>query len=293
MPMRPAARCTPDASNRFADAMSRLPPFDQAHGLRRLFAHAQTHFVPVVSNPHADFGGLMLERLCAGFAERGIRTLVIDAAEQAAPAADEALFELAACIEPLSERISYLAARGLSTRYVDATGSTAPFLRAVVEAAPTSQVVLIHAPALELCRLFARRRGAADAEPVCPLLLAEDRPSSVTHAYAAMKLLATRANLRAYELVLGASARSPRAPRIAMQIALCADDFLGSVLRDWLLIDPAAGPSQAVTPGLRRWVAHRLQPHLHDGLAGEPDTIDIPGPRSSGTRFSASNHAFH
>src|SRR5215207_6565985 len=111
MPMQRAARCTPDISNRSVDAMSRLPPYDQAHGLRRLFAHAQTHFVPVVSNPHVGFGGLMLERLCGGFAECGIRTLVVDASEQAAPAADEALFELAACIEPLSERISYLAAR--------------------------------------------------------------------------------------------------------------------------------------------------------------------------------------
>src|SRR5688500_4632403 len=114
MPMRRAARCTPDVSNSLIDAMSRLPPLDQAHGLRRLFARAQAHFVPVVSNPHVGFGGLMLERLCAGFAERGVHTLVVDASEQAAPAADEALFELSGCIEPLSERISYLPARGLS-----------------------------------------------------------------------------------------------------------------------------------------------------------------------------------
>src|SRR5678815_512191 len=108
-----------------------------------------------------------------------------------------------------------------------------------------------------------------------------------------MKLLATRADLRVHELVLGANAQSPRAARIAVQIALCADEFLGSVLRDWLLIDPAAGPAQAVTPGLRRWVSHRLQSPEIGGSAAEPDTIDIPGPRSSGTRFTASNQAFH
>ena len=290
--MRRAVHCTPDATNPASEAMSRLPPLDQAHGLRQLFAQAQARFVPVVSNPHVGFGGLILERLCAGFAERGVRTLVVDASEQAAQPAEEALFELAACIEPLSDHMSYLAARGLSARYVDATGSTAPFLRAVTEAAPSSQVVLIHAPAIELCRLFARRRGTADDEPVCPLLLAEDRPSSVTHAYAAMKLLATRANLRVHELVLGASAQSPRAARIAVQIALCADEFLGSVLRDWLLIDPAAGPAQAVTPGLRRWVSHRLQHHEIGGLS-DADAIDIPGSSTSGTRFTASNQAFH
>jgi len=272
--------------------MSRNLPFDQAHGLRRLFAHAQTRFVPVVSNPYLGFGGLMLERLCAGFAEQGVTTLVVDASEQAAEPAEAALFELAACIESLSDRMSYLAARGLSARYVDATGSTAPFLRAVVEAAPASQVVLIHAPAAELCRLFARRSSAADADPVCPLLLAEDRPSSVTHAYAAMKLLATRADLRVHELVLGASAGSPRAGRIAVQVALCADEFFRSVLRDWLLIDPAAGP--ALTPAVRRWVAQRLQRHPFDGSSAvDPDTIDIPGPRAGATRFAASNHAFH
>ena len=119
--------------------MSRLPPLDQAHGLRRLFAHAQARFVPVVSNPHLGFGGLMLERLCAGFAERGVRTLVVDASEQAAQPAEEALFDLPACIEPLSDRMSYLAARGLSARYVDATGSTAPFLRAAAARPTTSR----------------------------------------------------------------------------------------------------------------------------------------------------------
>ena len=106
MPMRPAARCTPDASNRFADAMSRLPPFDQAHGLRRLFAHAQTHFVPVVSNPHVGLrwpdARTPVRRLRrARHPHAGRRRCP----SRPRRAADEALFELAACIEPLSERI--------------------------------------------------------------------------------------------------------------------------------------------------------------------------------------------
>ena len=46
-------------------------PLDQADGLRRLFAHARTCVVPVVSNPHMAFGGAMLERLCSAFAEQG------------------------------------------------------------------------------------------------------------------------------------------------------------------------------------------------------------------------------
>ena len=273
--------------------MSRLPPLDQAHGLRRLFAHAQARFVPVVSNPHVAFGGLMLERLCAGFAERGVHTLVVDASERAAQPAEASLFELAACIEPLSARMSYLAARGLPARYVDSTGSTEPFLGALVEASPASQVVLVHAPAADLCRLFARQARHADGGPICPLLLADDRPTSVTHAYAAMKLLATRAGLRVHELLLGASTQSPRAARIAVQIAVCADEYLGAMLRDWMLVDPSAVGRQALTPALRRWVAQRLQ---RNGTVDSTTaaTIDIPGPQGSGgTRFTASNQAFH
>ena len=52
---------------------------DQAEGLRQMFANACTRFVPVVSNPHIAFGGVMLERLCTAFAERGARVLVVDA----------------------------------------------------------------------------------------------------------------------------------------------------------------------------------------------------------------------
>ena len=288
---RYALRCTPEPTDPRI-AMTRLPPIDQAHGLRQLFAQAQMRYVPVVSNPHVAFGGLMLERLCAGFAERGVHTLVVDASERAAQPAEESLFELAACIEPLTARMSYIAARGLPARYVDATGSTEPFLRALREASPASQVVLVHAPAPDLCRLFARRARHADDAPVCPLLLADDRPSSVTHAYAAMKVLATRAGLRVHELLLGASPQSPRAARIAVQIAICADEYLGALLRDWMLVDPTAAGRAALTPALRRWIARRLQ--RSDSVdSTTADTIDIPGPHGGGTRFIASNQAFH
>ena len=89
----------------------------------------------------------------------------------------------------------------------------------------SADVVLVHAGASELAALFARRA-------VRPLLLADDRPGSVTHAYAALKLLAQRAGLMAHDLLLAAAPHSPRAERIAMQLARCADDFLGAVLHD-------------------------------------------------------------
>jgi flagellar biosynthesis protein FlhG len=267
-------------------------PSDQAQGLRRLFAHARVRFIPVVSNPHLAFGGLMLERVCSGFAERGVHTLVVDASERA-PAADEmALVDLAACVEPLSERVAYLAARGLPLRFVDSAGSTQAFLQAAAEASPASQVILVHADAADLCRLFAQRARDIQAEPVCPLLLADDRPASVTHAYAAMKLLALRAGLKVHDLLLGAAARSPRAERIAVQLAMCADDFLGAVLRGWVHVDPASHATEAPPASLRRWVGERLG--AREGVAGAPsgaaDSRLLPPP---GSRFAAANWAFN
>jgi hypothetical protein len=231
-------------------------PLDQADGLRRLFAHSRACVVPVVSNPHVAFGGTMLERLCTAFAEHGRHTLVVDAAERSPAHGEMALLDLAECIEPLSPSVSYLAARGLPVRFVDATGSTAGLLRAVAEAAPQCDVVLLHASASELCRVFAR---SSHAESVRPLLLADDRPASVTHAYAAMKLLTQRAGLVVHDLLLGAAKHSPRSERIAMQLATCADDFLGAVLRDWVQIDPACDATEPPTLELRRLVREQLR----------------------------------
>lgn len=257
-------------------------PLDQADGLRRLFAHARACIVPVVSNPNVAFGGVMLERLCTAFAEHGKHTLVVDAAERANAHAEMALLDLAECIEPLSARVSYLAARGLPLRFVDTAGSTNGFLQAVMNAAPQCDVVLVHASASDLCRMFAR---SPDLERVRPLLLADDRPASVTHAYAAMKVLTQRAGLVVHDLLLGAAPHSPRSERIAMQIATCADDFLGAVLRDWVRIDPACDATEAPTPELRRLVREQLRL-----AAGETPAFTLPTPAHTKERASPWAH---
>ena len=238
---------------------SRPAPLDQADGLRRLFAHARVRFLPVVSNPHMAFGGVMLERVCTAFAEHGRHTLVVDASERAPAYSEMAVMEMSECVETLSAHVSYLSARGLPLRFVDTHGSTAGFLQAASDAAPHADVVLVHAPASDLCRMFAR----SDARPV---LLADDRPASVTHAYAALKLLTQRAGLVVHELLLGAAPTSPRAERIAMQLATCADDFLGAVLRDWVQIDPASDAREQPGAALRRWARETLEPALPHGF---------------------------
>lgn len=247
---------------------------DQAHGLRRLFAHAGVQLVPVVSNPHVTRSGVLLERLCAALAEQGVHTLVVDASERA-PAADElSVMGLAECIEPLSADVSYLAARTLPLRYVDARGSTAPFLQAVVDAAPQCELVLVHAGASDLARMFARQTLAPQ---VRPLLLADDRPASVTHAYASMKLLALRAQLMVYHLLLGAAPASPRAARIAEHLAICADTFLGALLHDWARVDPA-GRGAETPPELqhlaRAMLAAASAPVPSSGRAADDDLAE-------------------
>ena len=265
------------------DSDSKPLPLDQADGLRRLFARKRVQMVPVVSNPHVAFGGVMLERLCAGFTELGLHVLVVDASERASAPSELALMDLADAIEPLSEGVSYLAARGLAIRHVDATGSTAPFLTALTDAAPRAEVILVHAPATELARLFARsaelaRRSGDESALVRPLLLADDRPASVTHAYAALKLLTQRAGLVVHDLLLAAAPNSPRAERIAIQLATCADDFLGAVLRDWVRLDPATDAGEPPAEALRRWVREtlRVETSARAAAATTPYYVDRP-----------------
>lgn len=245
---------------------SRPMPLDQAYGLRRLFAHTQVLFIPVVSNPHVALGGVMLERLCAAFSQLGTRTLVIDAAEHSPEPHEMADIDLCACVEELSSDVFYLAGRGLPLRYVDSKGSTAPFLEAVAHAAPQAEVVLVHANAVDLCRLFSGSLAK-------PLMMADDHPNSVTHAYAAMKLLTQRANLKVYDLLLCVDPVCPRAERIAVQLASCADDFFGGVLRQSVRIDPASAAQDAPTEELMRWAYLVLQGTENDwdqGIAAYP-----------------------
>jgi hypothetical protein len=212
-------------------ASDSMPLRDQADGLRRLFSGARTRFIAVAANPDVAFAGLALERLATVCATPERKVLVVDAARGTPH--ELAGVDLAACIEPLGDNLSYLAARGLPVRWVSSRGSCESFLDALTDAAPEAAVVIVHADAHELGRLFARRA-------LRPLLLAADHPASVTSAYANMKLLAQRHGLMAFDLLLVAAVNSPRTPRIAEQLALTADRFAGAVLHDWAAVDPAA-----------------------------------------------------
>jgi flagellar biosynthesis protein FlhG len=275
------------------------PPEDQADGLRRLFAPARARVLPVVSNPHVQRGGLMLERLCSALSELGLHTLVVDAGERSPAPHELARVDLAACVETLSRDVSYLAARGLALRYVDASGSTASLLAALADAAPQAQVLLVHAGATDLARLLAVRSAppAASSAPPRPVLMADDHPASVTHAYAAIKLLSQRAGLWVHDLLLSASPASVRARVIPGQLARCAEDFLGASIGHWAQVDPASPPQAATSRALRRLVEAQVGAatpsasavDLFESLGEEPA---VPFSPATVTPSARSRHAF-
>jgi hypothetical protein len=226
-------------------------PLDQADGLRRLFAGRRQRFVPLAANPHVAAAGLLLDRLAAALAARGQRVLVVDAADRSPSPHEMALLDLGACIETLTPQIGYLAARGLPLAHVDTRGSSSGFLDALAQAAPKADVVLLHANASDLARLFMRRAAR-------PVLMGADQAESVKHAYAACKLLVQRCGLMTFDLLLAANPRSRRTGSIAASLAGCADGFLGAVLHDWAVVDPDAATPTTTDAALDRLLAAQL-----------------------------------
>lgn len=235
----------------FYAATAPAPLDDQAQGLRRLFGGKRQRVLPVAANPHVPESGLVLDHVTAALVARGQRVLVVDAADAAPAPAEMARIDLASCIVPLSGQVGYLAARGLPLAHVDTRGSASGFIDALLEAAPAATVVLLHANATDLARMFMRRAAR-------PMLIGADDAESIKHAYAACKLLAQRCSLMTFDLLLSAKPRSRRVPTIAQTLSNCADNFLGAVLHDWAVIDPASSPREEADPALDRLLAAQL-----------------------------------
>ena len=102
-------------------------------------------------------------------------------------------------------------------------------------------------------------RGCMHGRALRPLLLAADQPDSLTHAYAAMKLLVMRRALMSYDLLLAAPPANRRVPAIAQRLASCAESFLGAALHDWVAIDPACDVRESPSAALCALVAAQLR----------------------------------
>jgi hypothetical protein len=240
----------------FEDLIDHVP-LDQAEGLRRMFARSQRRYLALVSNPHVRSSGVAVERLTAALALLGLRSLVVDAGETSPPAPEAAALDLSACIERLSPRVNYLAARGLSRRYVDTHGSSASLLEEFKRVAPRVDVVVLHAPGPELARLLSARSAR-------PVLLASDHPESVKHAYASLKLLSKRSGWMSFDLLLLSAVQPTRSSRIADSLAGCAEQFISTALHDWAALDPRGHATEPPTPELMRLVVAQLE--VDDGV---------------------------
>ena len=227
-------------------------PSDQADGLRRMFATFDVALVPVVANPHVHRHGAVLARFAGVFAQQGLNTLVVDAADTAPEPGELSFIDLGACAESLSNRLAYLAARGLPMQHLDTHGSCAAFLPHVMQAVNGVDVVVMHAEARVLARILTGRQAR-------PVLLADAAGESVTHAYAAMKLLSQRLHLMSFDLVLPtARQRFPGPMQIAERIGDCADRFLGAALHDWAAINPEVPLPNPAGADLLRLAAAQL-----------------------------------
>jgi hypothetical protein len=228
------------------------PPTDQADGLRRMFAAARAVIVPVVANPHVEHHGAVLARLASVFAEQGLNTLVVDAADTAPEPGELAFIDLGACVEPLSPQLAYLAARGLPMQHVDTHGSCASFIPRMMNVVYDVDVVVIHAEA----RVLARMLGEQALRPV---LLASGAGESLTHAYAALKLMVQRLGLMSFDLVTPTTrGRGPTPVQIARRVADCADRFLGAAMHDSAAVDPTLPFGEASGLDLMRLAAAQL-----------------------------------
>jgi flagellar biosynthesis protein FlhG len=235
---------------------------DQAAGLRRLFGSARKRVIALAHNEHVAHTSLVIDRLCDAATALGLHTLVVDAADSAPAPHEMALLDLPSCVETISDDVSYLAARGLPIRHVDAQGRCGGFLQALEQAAPQADLLLVHAGTMDLARLFAQQR-------LRPLLVGADTPRAMTEAYAALKRLSQRPGWLAHDLLIVADPQGPRTERLGESMAECAERFLGAAIHDCVVIDPqidaAATPDARLIHLLRAQIAQDL---LHDsGLA--------------------------
>ncbi|AKJ30982.1 MinD/ParA family ATP-binding protein [Caldimonas brevitalea] len=201
--------------------------FDQAHGLRRLFAHHTVHLLPVVANPYATSSHVLLEGLCQGLAAQGLHTLVVDGvASRYTTGVDVAAaiardLDLGQWIDEFDTHTSVLAAGGSLARFTEVSeGRSALLFEALREAAPSADVIVFHADAAVLSALFGHRR-------VRPLVFTGDDAQSLKHAYASIKILAQYGGLLDHAVVMDATEQAIGVPPAALRLVRCVSDFLG------------------------------------------------------------------
>jgi flagellar biosynthesis protein FlhG len=234
----------------------RPPLQDQAAGLRRLFTARTQQVLPLVANPFDTTVAAAVQRLVQAIAALHGQVLIIDVADGAPPARAGFALDVADAIEPLSPQLSYFSAAGLPQAWAQRHGHAAGLLDSLGQAAPQADVLLLHANVQDLPRLCRGRE-------VTPVLLAADHPSSVQHAYAALKALAQRCGWRSFDLLLAAGSASPRTSAIVQTLNECAQRFAGGAeLRETALFDDQSPLGGEAAGDWMRLVAAQMALHL-------------------------------
>lgn len=177
---------------------STIPPatwgLDQAAGLRRQCQGQWVRVLGIVSNPAAPWSGVMLELVTDALSSLGHHTLLVDGSETAGPPNSWARIDLRWAVQQRHAHYAYLAARGF-LREQRSLGKPAAQLRSeLADAAPQADVVVVHAPAEELCALL-------QGMPWSPLILADASPKSLAHALVSLQRLGTP-NSGSFDLLL-------------------------------------------------------------------------------------------
>ena len=107
-----------------------------------------------------------------------------------------------------------------------------------------ADAIVLHANARDLARLVGQR-------DVRPVLMCGVGNQSLTDAYTSMKLLAQRARLMSFDLLVSANGRPQRAEANAQRLALTGDHFLGAVVRGHAAIDCRGRANAPLTADLQ------------------------------------------
>ena len=241
----------------FPSDFRQAQPADQADGLRRLFSVRAVRFIPVVSNPFVPQPERLLQRMTSALESLGLYTLLVDACTRAPRARDEVLLPLSGCVQTRSDRVAYLSAGGLPARWPDSGGARGGFLHALIQAAPLSQAVLLHARAEELGHMLGN--GDHGLSRPRPIMLCDAQAASVAHASAALKQLAAEVGWREHDMLLSAGMDAPAACEVSGRLAQCADVSFGGVQNDCIEIVVGRPPSWRAVEALASFMDSALQ----------------------------------
>ena len=243
-------------------------PHDQAHGLRRLFAHHTVHMVPVLANSQLKAQDHLLETLCSALAVQGMHTLVVDGQARRGPIALDGEFadlgawvqdgaDLMPLIDSYDPHTSYFAAGPTLGDFSEVLYPPEGLLAALAQSVPNVDVMLFRAPADHLAGLFGQSFTR-------PLIFTGNRPEAITESYAGIKTMVGMAGLAHFGLVVDREGLPQGGVDAGKRLSECVAEFLGGEVDCIARLDSAQHPIDPHLPevqALARSMLHHALPY--------------------------------